>query len=169
MPPRKPADRRQGKGTRDVGAVSAVATSVPSAPHPSGSKLLAATVEAWETFWSDELAGLVKPADMPALVRLFRMYDLRERMERQLLKQPFAEGSTGQIVVHPASKEMASLDGRILALEDRFGITPAGRLKLGVVFGAAARSLEELNRDFDHDDEIDADPRRLAAIDTTAS
>jgi P27 family predicted phage terminase small subunit len=143
------------------------AAGVPAPPHPPGKRLLAATVEAWSVFWGSDLASLVKPADLPPLTRLFRMYDLRERMERALLTEPFVTGSTGQIVAHPAAKEVASLDGRIEKLEARFGITPKGRMDLGVAMGAAARSLEELNDDFDRDrdQEEEVDPRRLGVID----
>jgi len=167
MSARKPADRRQGKAgtTRDIGAppVRAIgsAPALPSSEKP----LLKVTQEAWASFWSTEpLAALVMPADRPALDRLFKMYDLRERLERMVVRQPFMEGSTGQPVVNPAAKEVASLDGRILQLEDRFGITPMARLKLGIAFGEASRSLDRLNEGFDSDDadddgEAEHDPR----------
>jgi len=162
MPPRKPADRRQGRGTRDLGVIGAVAPpEVPPAPHPHERNLLAATVAAWETFWSSDLAGMVKPVDLVPLSRLFRMYDLRERLERQHLAEPFVAGSTGQIVSHPAAKEIASLDARIDKLEPRFGLTPKGRLELGIAFGAAFKTLEELNRQFDDHSVSDEDPRLL--------
>lgn len=158
MPPaRKDPAVRQRRNTRDIGDASP-ARSVPAPPHPDGRKLLVQTVAAWSSFWQSDLSGLVLAADRPALARLFRMYDMRERLERVYQKQPFSVGSTGQLVSHPASKEIASLDGRILALEDRFGITPMGRLKLGVTFGAAAKSLEALNAEFGDDTE-DEDPR----------
>lgn len=175
-PPRKPADRRIRRGTRDVGEVARLPTSaahIPPPPHPGGgAKLLASTVEAWEAFWTDEVAGLVKPADRPALARLFGMYDERERMARAFRKQRMTTGSTGQLVVNPAAREMAALDARIEKLEARFGITPKARLDLGMALGAAAKSLDEINRSFDDDDDRDEgdelDPR-LGAIDTTAS
>jgi len=136
---------------------------VPAPPHPEGRELLTSTVTAWTAFWRSSLTGLVEDADLPALGRLFRLYDLRGRMETALLEQPFSLGSTGQVVVNPAAKEIASLDGRIGKLEAAFGITPKARLELGVTFGAAARSLEDLNRGFDPEagDEGD-DPRRPA-------
>lgn len=170
MSARKPAETRQrGKRTRDIGAppVRAVGT-VPALPQ-SEKPLLKATQEAWAAFWSTEpLAALVMPADRPALDRLFRMYDLRERLERMVIRQPFMEGSTGQPVVNPAAKEVASLDGRILQLEDRFGITPMARLKLGIAFGEASRSLDRLNEGFDDDDADDdrdeEDPRAVIDI-----
>ena len=68
--------------------------------------------------------------------------------------------------MNPAARELATLDGRLLALEDRFGITPLARMKLGIAIGEAARSLEDLNAEFEEDeDEPDQDPRR-AVIDT---
>ena len=172
MPRRKAPEQRQRTNSPGLGVVEGVEVVVPPAPHPQGRKLLAGTVRAWEEFWSGQLAQLVNRADLPALGRLFQLYDLRERMQRALLDEPFVTGSTGQIVAHPAAKEMASLDGRILALEDRFGITPMGRLKLGVTFGAAVKSLDDLNAAFDRGDgtagpDPDADPR-LGAIDAVA-
>lgn len=168
---RKTPETRQRRNTPDIGNAEKAAGPAPTPPHPESRKLLVQTVRAWNEFWASDLSGLVLTADRPALARLFRMYDLRERMERQLLKQPFVLGSTGQLVSHPAAKEIASLDGRIVALEDRFGITPLARLKLGVTFGQAAKSLEAINADFDLDEEEDAqaDPRLRAVIDTTAS
>jgi P27 family predicted phage terminase small subunit len=171
MSARKPAESRQrGSRTRDVGVPPArLVGSVPAVPS-SEKPLLKVTREAWVAFWSTEpLAALVMPADRSALDRLFRMYDMRERMERMVARQPFMEGSTGQPVVNPAAKEVASLDGRILALEDRFGITPMARLKLGIAFGEASRSLDRLNEGFDSDDADgddleDEDPRRAIDI-----
>ena len=164
MSAKKPAARRQGRGTNDVGTVvRPMPSRVPAPPHPQGRKLLASTVKAWERFWASDLSSLVKPEHTPALERLFRMYDMRERLERVALKQPVVSGSTGQPKMSPALGEIASLDGRILALEERFGLNPAAMLKLGISFSQAARSLEDMNRDFDdHDDEedaVDEDPR----------
>lgn len=158
MPARKPPARRQGRGTADLGVLTAGAVVRPQLAGP-GRPLLRTTQQAWATFWRSGMAGLVEDADLPALVRLFRMYDARERAERVWAAEPFAHGSTHQLVAHPAAKVIASLDGRIDRLEPRFGITPKGRLELGVTFGAAARSLEELNRDFAADDQEEEDPR----------
>lgn len=167
MPAKKRPDNRQGRGTPDLKLADAPAE-VPPPPKAGGRKLLKCTTESWSAFWSSELASLVTPADRPAIDRLWSMYDLRERMNRAAIQQPFAEGSTGQVVAHPAMKEMASLDGRIVALEDRFGITPKGRLALGITMGAAAKSLDEMNRRFmgdDEGDDDDIDPRLANVID----
>lgn len=48
------------------------------------------------------------------------------------------------------------LDGEIRALEDRFGCSPAARLRLGIRFGQAARTLEDLARGLDGPSKLDA-------------
>lgn len=165
MPRRKPATARQNRETRDIGLVRLRQHGVPPCPKLNGRPMLVCTQRAWASFWSSDVAGLVLDADRPALDRLFGMYDMRERMQRTGLAEPFSAGSTGQLVVHPALKEVASLDARIQTLEDRFGITPAARLKLGIVLGAAAKSLEDLNASFTSDDaegDDEEDPRLRA-------
>lgn len=132
--------------------------------------MLQVSRESWAAFWASELASLVLPADRSALVRLWSLYDMRERMLRAAVVAPFVEGSTGQMTTHPALKEVGSLDGRITALEDRFGITPKGRLALGITMGAAAKSLAEMNRQFSAGSTADGggpDPRRAAAVDVS--
>jgi P27 family predicted phage terminase small subunit len=130
----------------------------------AGEELSADVRSAWSSFWRSEVAGLVLDADRPALRRLFEYYELHARMMLAFMAEPFVSGSTGQVVANPAAKEIASLEGRIVALEDRFGITPAGRLKLGIVLGAAAKSLEDMNATFlassgNAADSEDIDPR----------
>jgi P27 family predicted phage terminase small subunit len=139
-------------------------------PKLGGKPPLKFTREAWAAYWSSSLPQLLTDADHPALVRLFDLYDQRERMARAFRREPFSTGSTGQKIVNPAARELATLDGRIVALEDRFGITPLARMKLGIAIGEAARSLEDLNREFEEDEDArqDADPR-LEVIDTEAA
>lgn len=132
---------------------------------------LAPTKRAWVAFWDERTAQLVQPGDMPALRRLYSMYDERDRMLAAYKRQRFSVGSTGQLIVNPAAKEVASLDARISALEDRFGLTPAARLRLGITLGEAARSLEAMAQaaaDGPADDLWDADPR-AAVIDVEAA
>jgi P27 family predicted phage terminase small subunit len=172
MPRRKPAAARQNRETRDIGLVRNPSGEVPACPTLAGKEMSTSVRSAWESFWASSIASLVLEADMVALVRLFECYELRERMMRVWLVEPFVLGSTKQVVAHPASREVASLDARIAALEEDFGITPASRLKLGIVLGAAAKSLEEINSAFDNEPEQEddrySDPR-LRAIEGQAT
>lgn len=131
---------------------------VPDLPRPAN-ELLKATKDGWTSFWTSDLSQYVKSdSDRAALGRLFCLYDERERLYRVYRKQRVTKGSTGQLVMHPAAKEIASLDARIVQLEDRFGLSPMARLKLGVKFGEAVASLDEINRRLESDD--DEDPRQ---------
>ena len=76
-----PADRRQRTNTPAAGPLTLVPSDqAPDAPKPPRGTLLATTKDAWVAFWESEVAGLVSPkSDMPALRRLFLLYDERER------------------------------------------------------------------------------------------
>jgi phage terminase small subunit len=157
---RKPAARRQNHQTRDIGLV-VVAGGAADPPEPLA-KWLAATRKRWVRYWSAPLAAVAdRETDLPALERLFSYYDELECCSRQFRKQRFVEGSTGQPRLNPIADHIRALEPLIRALEDRFGLTPLARLKLGVEFGNAHRSLEDLNRSFDVDDLDDdqGDPR----------
>ncbi len=131
-------------------------------PPPAPSGLLKATREDWATFWTSALATLVTLADRPALRRLFTLYDERSRAYRGLRE-------FGRLIdlehggkLNPLASYLKACDAEIRMLEDRFGLSPISRLRLGVALGEAAKSLDELNRSLDADDDPDeptADPR----------
>ena len=162
-PPPKSTDRCQRSNARtSTGRAGAglVVISGRSEPPDAPKGLLQATGRAWTAFWESPLAGLVTPADHPSLARLFSLYDERERALRGFRRRRLVLGSTGQPVLNPLFGAMKALDAQILVIEDRFGLSPISRLRLGVALGDAARSLEELTRDLDVEEDADgADPR----------
>jgi len=107
--------------------------------------------------------------DLPALTRLFQLKDDRERIYRAVRKKWLVKGSVGQIVVNPLVKQIREMDTEIRQLEDRFGLTPMSRLKLGVQFGEAHRSLDALNRSLDGDQDEKADPEVVRILDQRTS
>jgi len=158
--PPKPADQRQRTNTPGVGLVTTDASTdieVPAAP----SGLLKAQREDWTTYWTSPLAKLTTEADIPALRRLFLYRDELERALKGFQKQRLVEGSQGQPRINPLGKQVTDLEGKIAALEDRFGLTPLSRLRLGVTLGQAAASLDDLNKSmaYEDDDDDDFDPR----------
>lgn len=176
MSRRKAPDERLRTNTADAGELAPVADPAPPpAPPkpPGGGRLLKATEEWWVEFWESPIARLVdRRSDLRALGRLALLYDERDRALSAYKRKRSSTGSTGQLVVNPFAKEIASLDGRISTLEDRFGLTPAARLNLGVVYSDAHDGLSELERRIEEafsDDQIDevSDPR-LRAVETTA-
>lgn len=113
-------------------------------PEPPG-RILPRIRALWTTFWQSPLAAHVIDSDRGALERLFRLYDQRERYLVAGSKLAMTTGSTGQLTLNPLIKQVDVLDGKILALEDRFGLSPMARLKLQVTLGDASRSLADLN------------------------
>lgn len=105
------------------------------------------------------MSGLVEDADLPAIRRLFTLLDERERSYRAFRRNRFVQGSKRQPVLNPLARHMLSLDGEIRALEAVFGIGPLPRLRAGIAFGEASRSLADLNRSLDQEAGEDDDPR----------
>ena len=64
-------------------------------------------------------------------------------------------GSNNQPRLNPLAKRLSELEGFIRALEDRYGLSPQSRLRLGVEFASARRSLADIAREFDGDHEPD--------------
>lgn len=134
---------------------------------PAG--LLKANEQAWERFWDSELSALVMPEDMPALDRLWRWYADRDRLWRQYSKEHFVFGSKPpQIVASPAFRMILAVEASILKHEELFGIGPRHRSRLGVSFGKAALTLDDVNAKIDADmaaaqarGESHSDPRDL--------
>lgn len=156
-PPPKQAERRQRRNQRTsteragAGLVALPGGRIEPPPPPAG--LLQQTRQAWAAFWTSPLAMLVVPAtEGLALARLWTLYDERERAYRGYRRERLVVGSTGQPALNPLAKAMQAMDAEIRALEDRFGLSPMARLRLGVQLGEAARSLEELNRSLDDND-----------------
>lgn len=142
--PPKPADKRQRRNRRDAGLVP-IDGGRTEAPAPLES-WRPATVEQWGRFWGSPLASQVEESDHPALERLFRLYDEIERMWVAVEETGrVVAGSQGQPRPNPLFKQIAELQSEARQLEDRFGLSPMARLKLGITFADAHRSLDGLN------------------------
>lgn len=164
LPPKPPA-RRQRRNKRDAAGPRAVrpvsALPVRQSLEPR-SWWLASTSRAWASFWASDFAGLLcLGTDASALLRLFDLRDERARLACVARKNRFLLGSKEQLVLNPAYRIISSMDAEIRALEDRFGLSPLGRLHLGVTFAAARRSLEDIHDEAERapDEPDEPDPR----------
>jgi phage terminase small subunit len=111
--------------------------------------LLKATRDRWVAWWLSAQAVLVDRAlDGMAVERLFRYYDEWERYARLVRSGGrLTPGSVaGTEVVAPAMRAMLSLEAQMRPLEERFGITPVGRMRLGIDFAAALKAGQEARR-----------------------
>lgn len=178
MSARKPPERRQRRDTKDSVVELVPGGLVVPAADPGW---LPATVDEWSAFWADEeLRSIVRASQHASLRRLFDWRDklLRAWAEADRLREAigadhFIEGSTGQMRANPlydlaakADATALAIEGRIVALEDRFGLSPQSMLKLGVDFQrrqSLAAQNERLSRGGDDSDRSAApnDPRSL--------
>ena len=156
----KPVALRQNRERRDIGLLEPprARSTVPDPPRG----LLKGNRASWERFWRSPLAQVIQAdTDLPALTRLWSLYDERERCYRGLRGQRVVLGSKRQLRPNPLFGPLAVMDAEIRQLEDRFGLSPRARLTLGVIFGDAARSLADLNADLEADPDAGPDPRLL--------
>lgn len=128
---------------------------------PPPSYLLKVTKDRWVAYWETPVARLVDAvSDLPALERLFWLYDDLERSRRSVATTGhMVEGSQGQKVMNPLLRHMQTQASEIRQLEDRFGLSPRARLSLNVTLGEAAKSLADLNAPFLNAGGDDDDPR----------
>jgi hypothetical protein len=151
-PPPKPAADRQGRHRTDLGVVRAADAS----PEPPP-RLCTAAVDAWHAYWTDVIAGVVRPGDAPLVDRWVRNLDRYHRIMRLADKEPVVEGSTGQQKPNGLYDLAFKIEASIKADEAQLGIGPLNRLRLGVKFAEGAKSLSDLTVDEAEGD--DDDPR----------
>lgn len=126
--------------------------------HPKApARLCVAAVDAWDAYWTDVIAGVVRPGDAPLVDRWVRNVDRYHRIMRLADKQPVVEGSTGQQKPNGLYDLAFKIEASIKADEAQLGIGPLNRLRLGVKIAEGAKSLADLTEEAEGDD--DDDPR----------
>ncbi|MFE8944508.1 hypothetical protein [Streptomyces sp. NPDC007856] len=152
-PPPKPVSDRQGRHRADLGIVR-LAGEAPAAPP----KLCAAANRAWNDYWTDVIAGVLRPGDAPLVDRWIHNVDRYHRIMRLADKEPVVEGSTGQQKPNGLYDLAFKIEASIKADEQQLGIGPLNRLRLGVKIAEGAKSLADLTAEAEEGDDDD-DPR----------
>ena len=144
MTAKKPAELRQRRNTNDAGVLPrAEQPMMPSAEQ----SWRVGTVERWQEFWMSPLAQQVETSDYGSLRRLFGLYDELGRLWDAVEETGrVVVGSQGQPRPNPLFKQVESFQSEARQLEDRFGLSPLARLRLGITFADAAASLDGLNQ-----------------------
>ena len=153
---RKPAEKRQGRSTKDLGILTIAPGQIPKPPTGIGK----IARDAWNAYWGDVVAGAVREADGPLVLRWIQNLNRYQLLIAQADAEPIVAGSTGQKRANPVYDLAFKLESSIKADEAQLGIGPLNRLKLGLAIGEASRSLADLNMEGDDD----GDDFRLALI-----
>lgn len=151
-PTRKSPDDRQRRNKPQHLELVAAADQLAEVPdgHPGPPDgMLDKTRERWAAFWTSPVAKLVdRTSDLPALERLFELYDDCSRYRTAIRKDQMVVGSQGQMVRNPFVKDLKDAQAEVRQLEDRFGLSPRARLGLNLTLGTTAKTLADLNADF---------------------
>lgn len=157
--PKDPENRQRRNAAKDLAVVTPgmAAPAVPAVP----TGMLKATRDRWAAYWASPVAKLADSvSDLPALERLFRLYDDLDRSMAAIRRDGhMVRGSQGQAVLNPLLRHTQATQAEIRQLEDRFGLSPRARLSLNVTLGEAAKSLADLNAEFTGGGDDDDDPR----------
>ena len=157
-PTKKPA---LGKSVIPAKIAAPVAANV---PKPT-SRWRAVTKSDWKAIWSHPITmAMDRTLHEPQMRRLFDLRDDREVIAAIVRAEPVVEGSQGQSRPHPLMARLGQLESEIRQLEDRNGLSPKSMADLGVSFGAAKKSLDDLAQGIEDDDdqgdfEDEEDPR----------
>ena len=163
MQNKKPADRRQRRGTRDLKVVPVEIE--PAPPFPSALVDSGGDLEVrWKRLWESELGQQWdRVTDMAGVERLFSLYGLRAVAQEAVDEEgPVVAGSQGQPVSHPMLQRMKDFDGEIRQLEDRLGLSPKARTNLGLKSTSSWRK-PVARRNATLQPDLANDPRRRAA------
>lgn len=131
-------------------------------PPAAPKGLLAETKSEWKTFWESDQSRLVQPAHLPLLKTMFELQDERRRLLRVIGSLRLVPGSTGQPSLNPIYTRVRDVEKALLDLSAKFGGTPRDLHDLGISFGEAMKSLDELNREAKKDAAGGDDPRFAA-------
>ena len=97
------------------------------------------------------MASLLIDADRGGLERWIRYVDEWARVRRAFVSSRVVEGSTGQPVLNPLAGYIRQLEDAIHRLEERYGLTPYARTRLGIAVGQAKLTAQALNRQLEEE------------------
>jgi len=160
---KKPAgqavDRRNGRRLEEISAP----TIEPRLPRPRHT-FMPAALDAWDGFWTQEVAATVTEADLMIAWSWIEAYD-DSLLKRSIADQePLVTGSMGQQVANPLYQVASSQMGIALQCAKQLGIGPRNRADLGLALYSGRKAAAEAAaaiQEVDDDDDAD-DPRRRA-------
>ena len=100
--------------------------------------------EDYRTLWNSDLSRALRATDVPVVLRLFDLRDDYDRAQEAYRNEPMIEGSQGQDVLSPMGRHALSLEASLAKLEDRLGLSPAARARLGLAQAQEQMSWKQL-------------------------
>jgi phage terminase small subunit len=104
----------------------------------------------WRIYWNSDVAKAADEVDIPMVSRLFTYRDewLRHRVAMATMPedQRIVAGSRNAdaLRIHPFADRMTKLEGEISKLEDKLGLSPLSRARLGIEIGQQRLTWNQL-------------------------
>jgi hypothetical protein len=111
-------------------------------PPPADAALDEKQTAEWIAVWQLPVARYWARSDLPVLERLFRLRQLHDTLLREFEDCPLVAGSKGQLVLNPLARQAKAVHAEVVALEDRFFLSPAFRMKGLISLAAAADGVK---------------------------
>ena len=107
-------------------------------------------LEEWRIYWTSDVAQAADEVDVPMVSRLWSYRDewLRLKLAYSLLPEEdrVVAGSRNAdaLRIHPFADRMTKLESEISKLEDKLGLSPISRARLGIEIGQSKLTWHQL-------------------------
>lgn len=146
----RPSANPQGHAARKPAL--APLTAAPLAAPPAPSHLSPEAVEVWTDVWEAGGPAYNVRTDARVVERYAELSARRLVLLATLLEEGWTTvGSTGQLAVHPAARILSDTESKLQSLEDRLGLSPESRLRLGIAAVERESKLSAFMREQDAD------------------
>ena len=109
--------------------------------------LLAISRKRWRAYCLSNLARAVdRQVDLPRIEPWIEISDEYEKVYAIFKQTRLVKGSTGQPALNPLSGYIVSLWAELRTAETELGMTPLARQRLGIAYGQARLTAQDLNR-----------------------
>lgn len=148
-----PKGNARDAGAETVQPTNVLALAIPS-PPPTFKELSRPYRLQAESLWTDIWTagwGFYNEATDRYVIERYVSLQVRRAhlMARLELDGYITEGSQGQDVAHPAARLLLDVEGKLPALEDRLGLSPEARLRLGLAVAETKSRLDAFREEAD--------------------
>lgn len=131
----------------DDSLVSADMPSLPAVEFQDGKGWHAQSVVRWREIWASDVAQIWdRQGDMGRLVRYIVNFDGWLKLTEAISGREVVRGSRGQARANPLFNVRTGLELELKAAEEKLGLTPMDRMRLGIEIGGAAQGLDSARK-----------------------
>lgn len=132
---------------RDTDLASGDMPALPVMVWPEGKDWHGQTLVRWREIWSSEVSQIWdRSGDMGRLVRYIVNFDQWLKLTEAIAGREVVRGSRGQARANPLFNVRTGLELELKAAEEKLGLTPLDRMRLGIEVGGAATGLDNARR-----------------------